>query len=67
MIAVILFLALIVAIVATAVIGGAKRQRQADTIRDLQQAEQIHHDAAASRVPIPDADTVLRSNGRLRD
>ena len=35
-------------------------------LQDLQQAEQIHHDATASRGPIADPDTVLRNAGRLR-
>ena len=67
MIALAAVLGLAAGLVALALIGGAKRQRQADTIADLKAAEQIHHDAATSRGPIADPDTVLRNANRLRD
>ena len=67
MIALAAILGLAAALVALALIGGARRQRQADTIHDLQQAETVHHDAATSRSPIADPDDVLRRAGRLRN
>ena len=52
------------------IIGGvlvARRAAQTGELADLQKAETIHEQAAASRTPIADPDSVLAAAGRLRD